>query len=229
MPSKYTPKLLTQDQIDKLKGTAKENAQRNRGLAVDEELKTLVPILEENLKNFPELKYEQRYIIPVWIQEGCQILRNEAWGKHPLDLADEDEDELQDWTTPFEERVFANCFVDSLAVEFADRAKKFHLTPELVQFTIRVLEAALHHERDLPGAAFQDRQELTQYLADLKETGESYREPPKPKGKPGPKPKLPVIAEHAGPNSYVLYESEVKPPDHSGVRDDLPLDFRNWK
>ncbi len=226
MPSKYVPKLLSQEAIDKLKGSAKENAQRNRGLAVDEELKILLPRLREQIKDFPDLQYNQSCIIPPWIDEGVSVIRNEAYGKVPLDFAEEGFEEEEG--KAFEDREYSDCYVDSLAAEFARRAKAFHLPPGFVDFVIRVLEAALHHGRDLPGAAFQQKQELVEYLAELKAGSGTYREPPKPKGKPGPKPKTPQIPDHAEGKSYVTYSPEAK-PDHSGVRDDMPLDFRNWK
>jgi hypothetical protein len=170
MPSKYVPKLLSQEAIDKLKGSAKENAQRNRGLAVDEELKILLPRLREQIKDFPELEY-QKWIIPPWIDEGQVILRNEAYGKEPLDFADEGFEEEEGMA--FDERVYAESYIDSLAVEFARRAKQHHLTPDLAGFVVRVIEAALAHGRNLPAAAFQQKQEITDYLNQLKQDGQT--------------------------------------------------------
>jgi hypothetical protein len=214
MPKKYIPKLLAQEQIDRLRGSARENAQRNRGETVDEELKLLLPVLREHGKDFPELEHGERlvgtvtfsYTVNDWFKAGEIILRNEAYGKPPKDLADEEE-LYEEEGKPFEERLYAELFLDALAAEFASRAKQFHLTPELVQFVIRVLEAALNHGRKLPAVAFQQKEELTQYLTELKQSGDTYREPPVPirlKGKPGPKPKLKVL-EHAGPNAYITY------------------------
>jgi len=214
MPKKYIPKLLSQEQIDKLKGRAKENAQRNRGLAVEEELKTLIPILAKEVKNFPELEYNESCIVPPWIDEGRQIIRNAAWAKTPLDFAeedeDEDEDELQNWSSPFAERIFADCFIDSLAGEFARRTKQHHLTsPDLVSFVVRVLEAALWFGRDLH-AAFQQKEEIAVYLDELRNGSGTFREPPKPKGRPGPKPRPAAVVEHAGPNAYISPEEAAR-------------------
>src|SRR5260221_13578834 len=131
MPSKYVPKLLSQEAIDKLKGSAKENAQRNRGLAVNEELKILLPRLREQIKDFPELEYDQKWIIPPWIDEGVSVIRNEAYGKVPLDFAEEGFEEEEG--KAFEDREYSDCYVDSLAAEFARRAKQFVLPPGFVQ------------------------------------------------------------------------------------------------
>src|SRR5258707_12656029 len=125
MPSKYIPKLLTQEQIDKLKGSAKENAQRNRGQAVDAELQVLLPVLREQIKDFPELEYEQKFIIPPWLGEGQIILRNDAYGKTPLDFAEEGFEEEEHMA--FEDRVFADSYIDSLTSEFTSRAKNYYL------------------------------------------------------------------------------------------------------
>ena len=202
------PKLRTQEEIDKLKGTAKDYALRTRGAALDKELEVLLPRLREQVQQLPAQDAEGKpgllaggyWIIPLWLEEGQIILRNDAYGKIPLDFAEEGFDE--EVGVPFSERTYADCYADSLAGEFARRAKNYHLPSDLVSFVIRVLEAALHHGRGLPGAAFQDREFLTKYLDELKRTGDSYVEPPKPRGKPGPKPKLKII-EHAGPAAYV--------------------------
>jgi hypothetical protein len=219
MPKKQEKKIRTQEEIDKLRGTAKDYAQRTRGESVDRELEALLPVLREQGKQFPDLEHGERrtptgtisFTVNDWFEAGQLMIRIEGWGKTPRDFATEDDidDEMK---LPFEERLYDPMFVDALADEFASRAKLFRLTPPLVQFTIRVLQAALDHGRKLPPGGedqrkglFFRKEELAQYLAELKTTGESYREspaPPKLKGRPGPKPKLKIL-EHAGPAAYV--------------------------
>jgi len=229
------PKVYTrQEDIEKLKGTARDYAQRNRGQAVDQELETLLPPLREQIKAFPDLENGARmiddytmfgYCVDPWLEAGKIIIRNEAYGKTPRDFVDDEEELAEDQSKVFEETAYADCFTDALANEFASRAKKFHLTPELVQFTIRVLQAALDHGSKLPGAAFVGRDEIAAYLDELRNDSGTFREPPKPKGKPGPKPRPPHVPDHAEGKSYVTYSPEAK-PDQSGVRDDLP--FLRW-
>jgi len=95
-----------------------------------------------------------------------------------------------------------------LAGEFARRAQRCSLTPDLTVFCIRVLEAALVHAQKFGSQTFEYKQEITDYLEELKSSGLSYREPPPPpkvKLKPGPKPKV-KIYEHAGSKAYFIAE-----------------------
>ncbi len=228
-------KVRAPEDIDRLKGTAREYALRTRGEALDKELEVLLPALREQILQLPELDAEGRpglgagdyWAIPPWLECGQEILRADSYGKVPIDFIEDEEELDDDRSKPWLERTYADSFYDATAAEFAlRRATRFHLSSDLVNFVMRVIEAALHFGRDLPGAAFQQKEELTKYLAELKETGESYREPVRPRGKPGPKPKPPQPVEHAGPDAYIY---EPVKADQSGVRDDMPLDFRNWK
>jgi hypothetical protein len=227
------PKLRTQEEIDKLKGTAKEYAQRTRGESVDRELEVLLPVLREQVQQqFPGLLEGERrgtevvsYCINDWLAAGQTILRSEAYGKTCLDFATEEDREDEEGKT-FEDRLYADCFIDALANEFVGRAQKHHLSSPLVQFVIRVIEAALTHGRKLPAGGdvqrkglFFRKEELAEYLAELKQSGDSYREPPKPpkaKGKPGPKPKQ-IIFEHAGSGAY------ISPDEANAIRQSDPF------
>jgi hypothetical protein len=208
-------KVRAPEDIDRLRGSAKQYALRTRGEALDKELEILLPLLRDQVQQLPPQDAEGKpgllagsyWIIPPWLEEGQIILRNDAYGKTPLDFADEEELE-EEGGKSFEDRVYAEAYIDSLACEFARRAKAYHLPSDLVSFVIRVIEAALRHTRNLPGAAFPQREELTKYLDELKADGETYREPVKPKGRPGPKPKQ-VVVESAGTRAYVTYEFEA--------------------
>src|SRR5712691_2445194 len=99
------PKLRTQEEIDKLKGTAKEYAQRTRGETVDRELQELLPRLREQIKAFPDLENGARmideytmfgYSVDPWLEAGKIIIRNEAYGKTPRDFADDEEELAED-------------------------------------------------------------------------------------------------------------------------------------
>jgi hypothetical protein len=205
-------KIHDQAYIDTLRGTAREFALRTRGEALDRELEVLLPVLRQQVRQLPEQDPEGKpgldsghyWCVPPWLECGQDILRADAYGKVPIDFVADEEELDDDRRKSWIERTYADSYIDALAAEFAlSRATRFHLSPDLVQFTIRVIEAALHFGRDLPGAAFHDKEKLVQYLNELKADGETYREPVKPRGKPGPKPRPPQVIEHAGPAAHV--------------------------
>jgi len=146
---------------------------------------------------------------------GRDILRNVAYGKLPRPYPPDEEEFAEDSRRPFsaddqdiETKFYATSYIDSLAGEFARIAQRCKLTPDLTVFCIRVLEAALVHAQKFGSQTFEYKQEITDYLEELKSSGLSYREPPPPprvKLKPGPKPKV-KIYEHAGDKAYFIAE-----------------------
>ncbi len=210
-------KVRAPEDIDKLRGSAKEYALRTRGEALDRELEVLLPVLRQQVRQLPEQDPEGKpgleaghyWCIPPWLECGQGILRADAYGKIPLDFADDEEEMDDDRSKPWPERTYADLYYDATAAEFAlRRATRFHLSPDLVQFVVRVIEAALHFGREIPGAAFQQKEELTKYLAELKETGQSFREF-KTRAKPGPRPqpKLPLV--HAGSAAIISPDMQL--------------------
>ena len=192
---------LTLEEIEtKLRGSAKQWAYRSKGRAHDQEMEVLLPALRLQAAEFLELNHSG-YIYPDWLEEGETILRNVAYGKLPRPFPPDEEVEEDD-ARPFtsddktECKIYAEAYLDSLANEFISRAQKCHLAPDLTAFAIRVLQAAMIHARMSP-PDFYCEDEIAAYLSELQKGSGTYREPVRPRGKPGPKPRLEVI-EHAG-------------------------------
>jgi len=215
--SKETLRSLSLQEIEKLRGSARQWAYRSYGQRLDEELKTLLPSLRKQAKDFPELEHGNG-VIPDWLEEGQDILRNVGYGKLPRPYPPDEEELAEDSRRPFsaddssiESKFYTTSYIDSLAGEFARRAQRCSLTPDLTVFCIRVLEAALVHAQKFVSQTFEYKQEITDYLEELKSSGLSYREPPPPpkvKLKPGPKPKLKVF-ERAVSSAYVSHDGET--------------------
>ena len=98
--SKETLRSLSLQEIEKLRGSARQWAYRSYGQRLDEELKTLLPSLRKQAKDFPELEHGNG-IIPDWLEEGQDILRTVAYGKLPRPYPPDEEELAEDERRPF--------------------------------------------------------------------------------------------------------------------------------
>lgn len=112
-----------------------------------------------------------------------KFMTNEEWTKDQFDGVTE---------TPMEQRKFMSVAPDAACEEMAQMAKqKFVLSDDLRPFTIRVFESFLDWMAKNPTPGLTGIDQVTKTLAQLKNGDDIFTGPPKKRGKPGPKPKLP--------------------------------------
>ncbi len=164
---------------------AKRDAIQN-GRAFDETFGPELTALKQHVNDsFPA----KRGDLEEMLDQGADILRFIGYGKKSIQTLDHDGEELQEDTSlDFEKQVYNHRYLDAMAKEIVRVAKSVHLTPELVRFEVRVLEAVIDWAEHNPHN-FEWLDILKTELAERRAGKDTFELPkPAPK-KRGPKPK----------------------------------------
>jgi hypothetical protein len=160
---------------------AQEKKTRETGQAFDEAFKLEAAALRQHiLENFPS----ERGDLDEMIDQGGDILRSIAWGKKSIQTLEHDGELLQeDKALDYEKEVYNHRYIDAMAKEIVRVAKSVHLTPELVRFEVRVLEAVTNWvEHDNNALNFEWLDILKKELAERRAGRDTFELP-----KPAPK------------------------------------------
>ena len=170
--------------------------QIQNGRAFDEVFKPEKAVLRQHIReNFP-----MHGDLMEMVDQGADILRSIVYGKKSIQTLDHDGEVLQEDTSlDFEKQVYNHRYLDAIAKEIVRVAKSVHLTPELVRFEVRVLEAVIDWAEHNPNN-FEWLDILKTELAERRAGKDTFELPkPAPK-KRGPKPKSyhDLLAKAAG-------------------------------
>ncbi len=143
-------------------------ARIEHGRVIDEHLKAEIESLRPELSMYS--KYggydSERYHVESFIDQGYELLRSIGYDLKSIQMMDEqDINEMWEsqFNTPIESWTHMSMFPDSSADEQVWHCHQVHLTPALVRFEIKVLEAVLQWGTENP-ANFEHRSALEKEL-----------------------------------------------------------------
>jgi len=162
--------------LERRQTEANKLARIERRRALDEKLKAEAQSLRAELSNYSTIS--ERHHVETFIDQGYGLLRDIAYGLKSIQMMEiEQIEEIRDAESslPPEQWSHTPGFVDATANEIVSYGHQAHLTPALVRFEIKILEAVLLWATENP-ENFEHRSALEAEL-DQRKRGEDMFKP----------------------------------------------------
>jgi hypothetical protein len=164
--------------LERRQAEANKLARIERGRALDERFKREKESLRAELCSYSTSGgYDsERHHVETFIDQGYGLLRDIAYDLKSIEMMETEQlEEIWDAESclPHDQWIYMPGFVDATANELVWHCHQAHLTPALIRFEIKVLEAVLRWATENP-ENFEHRRDLEKEL-DQRKRGEETR------------------------------------------------------